>query len=265
LLKTRIFTAAILVVIVLVCVLWLPSWIMALMFAVPWAIGAWEWGRFIGGPRGVAWSYTVVFVLLALASGGLFDSAGAQDIALAAAGWWLLAFIGVTRFPWHIPRIVVAAAGLLALLPSWFLLAYLHHSGPDGPGLVLSVFFIVWAADVGAFFCGRRFGRVKLAPTVSPGKTWEGVLGGLIGATVVAALAGTWFGQPLSIWASTGFATALASIVGDLTVSMCKRQAGMKDSSHLLPGHGGVLDRIDSLTSAVPIFFLSLTLAGLIG
>jgi phosphatidate cytidylyltransferase len=253
-----------LVAIVLVCVLLLPSWLSALLLGVPWTLGAWEWGRLVGWPRAVVWAYALVFALLALAGGGLFDAAGAMQIAQAAASWWLLAFIGVTRFPWRIPTVIVAAAGLMALLPSWLLLAYLHNFSPNGPALVLSVLFIVWAADVGAFFCGRTFGRAKLAPKVSPGKTWEGVLGGLVGATSAASLAGLWLGQSVLGWAVTGLATALASVVGDLTVSMCKRQAGVKDSGHLLPGHGGILDRIDSLTSAVPIFFLGLSLAGLL-
>jgi phosphatidate cytidylyltransferase len=257
-------TAALLVAIVLFCVLLLPSWLSAVMLGVAWTLGAWEWGRFVEWSQGFVWVYAALFVLLALASGGLFDAAGAQQLALAAAFWWLLAFIGVTRFPWRIPAALVAAGGLMALLPSWLLLAYLHHLGSTGPMLALSVLCIVWAADVGAFFCGRIFGRAKLAPKVSPGKTWEGVLGGLLGATSVAALVGAGLGQPVLSWVVTGLATALASIVGDLTVSMCKRQAHMKDSGHLLPGHGGVLDRIDSLTSAVPIFFLSLSLAGLI-
>jgi phosphatidate cytidylyltransferase len=120
---------------------------------------------------------------------------------------------------------------------------------------VVLVLLLAWAADVGAYFAGPRFGRRKLAPRVSPNKTWEGVLGGLVAAAAVALL-----GQPGSA-CRRGVPAAvrrrvLASIVGDLTESLFKRQAGLKDSGQLLPGHGGVLDRIDSLTSAVPVFTL---------
>jgi phosphatidate cytidylyltransferase len=265
LLRARITTAAVLVAVVLICVLWLPSWLMALCFALPWTLGAWEWGRFIGVGQPWTSAYPALFLAAALASGGLFDSAGALWIAGVATAWWVAAFVGVTQFPWRIPGIVVAASGLLALLPSWLLLAYLHHIAGRGPTLVLGVLLIVWAADVGAYFCGRSFGRVKLAPAVSPGKTWEGVIGGLTAATATAVAVGAWLAEPLLSWAAIGLGSAMASIVGDLTVSMCKRQAGMKDSSHLLPGHGGVLDRIDSLTAAIPVFFLGLDVARLVG
>ena len=126
----------------------------------------------------------------------------------------------------------------------------------------MSLLCAVWAADVGAFFCGRTVGRVKLAPMVSPGKTWEGVVGGLIAATLVGVVASLLLDQSTAVWMLIALAAAIASIIGDLTVSLCKRRAGKKDSSHFLPGHGGILDRIDSLTAAVPIFFLGLHVAG---
>jgi phosphatidate cytidylyltransferase len=138
----------------------------------------------------------------------------------------------------------------------------MHQSSAVGPALVMSVLAIVWAADVGAYFTGKQFGRIKLAPMVSPNKTWEGVIGGLVSASLVAAVAGIWLGFNGIVWSAVGLATAVVSIVGDLTVSMFKRRVGRKDSSHLLPGHGGVLDRIDSLTSAVPVFALCLFLSG---
>ena len=261
-LRTRLITAAILVAVALVCVFWLPSWLAALLFAVPWALGAWEWARLVPGSAGFSYAYAAVFVCLALASGSWFTADGAQQVAVAASCWWLLAFVGVCRYPWPVPRLFVSAGGLLALLPSWFLLAYMHQSSAVGPALVMSVLAIVWAADVGAYFTGKQFGRIKLAPTVSPNKTWEGVIGGLVCAALVAAVAGIWLGFSGLVWLAVGLATALVSIVGDLTVSMFKRRVGRKDSSHLLPGHGGVLDRIDSLTSAVPVFALCLFLSG---
>ncbi len=261
-LRARFITAAILVAVAVTCVLWVPSWLAAVLFGIPWTVGAWEWARLVPASQGFCRLYAALFVLLALASGGWFSAAGAEQVALAATCWWLLAFVGVTRYPWPIPSLVVGAAGLLALLPSWFLLAYLHQSGPTGPALVMSILAIVWAADVGAYFVGRRFGRNKLAPSVSPGKTWEGVIGGLTSATLVAIVAAQWLDAGWLVWAGAGCAAATVSIVGDLTVSVCKRRVGRKDSGDLLPGHGGVLDRIDSLTAAVPVFVLSLSLAG---
>ena len=261
---TRIITAAVLVAIVLVCVLWLPSWAMALVFGAAWAVGAWEWGRLVGWRATGVGTYTGVIVALGLLGGPWFDASGASALAWLTAGWWAAAFAGVIAYPWRVPSLFVAVAGVLALVPSWFLLAFVHNTGPRGPVFVLSLLCVVWAADVGAYFFGRTFGRVKLAPSVSPGKTWEGVGGGVAAATLVGVGASVLFEQSAAIWALIALIVALVSIVGDLTVSLCKRRAGTKDSGQLLPGHGGMLDRIDSLTAAVPIFFLGLSLAGLL-
>jgi phosphatidate cytidylyltransferase len=122
---------------------------------------------------------------------------------------------------------------------------------------------IVWAADVGAYVFGRLLGRTKLAPAVSPGKTWEGVTGGLLLAGVAAGAAAAWVGLPTNRLVVLGVLTALVSVLGDLTQSMFKRNVGLKDSGRLLPGHGGVLDRIDSLTAAVPAFVGGLVALGL--
>lgn len=253
-----------LVAVAVICVLWLPSWLAALLIGIPWTVGAWEWARLVPGSQRFCRAYAAGFVLVALASGPWFSVAGAEQVALAATCWWLLALVGVARYPWPIPSLVVGAAGFLALLPSWFLLAYLHQSSARGPAFVMSILAIVWAADVGAYFVGRRFGRTKLAPAVSPGKTWEGVIGGLCCATLVALVAAFSLDADRLVWAAAGCAAAIVSIVGDLTVSVCKRRVGRKDSGELLPGHGGVLDRIDSLTAAVPVFVLGLSLAGLL-
>ena len=122
---------------------------------------------------------------------------------------------------------------------------------------------LVVAADIGAYFAGRQFGRNKLAPRVSPGKTWEGVLGGVAGAAIVAAVGVTLFEVPIGPFIGLSLVTVLASVVGDLTESLFKRHAGVKDSGSLLPGHGGVLDRVDSVTAAAPIFLVGLERLGL--
>ena len=128
------------------------------------------------------------------------------------------------------------------------------HAGRDGPALAMTLLVIVWAADAGAWFTGRRFGRTRLAPRVSPGKTWEGVAGGVAAAAAAGAAAAWWLGRS---WAEILPAAVLASgasVVGDLFESVLKRRAGVKDSGRLLPGHGGILDRIDGLTAAAPVY-----------
>ena len=263
-LTTRIITAAVLVALVLVCLLWLPSWAMALAFGAAWTVGALEWGRLVGWPRAGVRLYAAVLVALGLVGGAWFDASGAWAFAWVAAGWWIAALVSVVAYPWPVPSAFVAAAGILALVPSWFLLAYAHNSSPRGPVLVLSLLCVVWAADVGAYFFGRAFGRAKLAPAVSPGKTWAGVVGGVGAAILAGVAAAALLRLPVLSWALIAAATAGASIVGDLTVSLCKRRAGTKDSGHLLPGHGGILDRIDSLTAAVPVYILGLSFTGVL-
>ncbi len=125
----------------------------------------------------------------------------------------------------------------------------------------MTVLAIVWAADVGAYTFGRWLGRIKLAPAVSPGKTWEGVSGGLLVAAAAAWIAAILIGLPAGALLALGVVTALVSVLGDLAVSVFKRNVGLKDTGTLLPGHGGVMDRIDSLTAAIPVFVLGLMLA----
>jgi phosphatidate cytidylyltransferase len=133
---------------------------------------------------------------------------------------------------------------------------------PDGRTLLLYLLVLIAAADVGAYFGGRSLGRHKLAPRVSPGKTWEGFIAGMLAAAAAAAAGAALFGAPIGPWIAVCVVTALVSVVGDLAESMFKRRVGLKDSSNLLPGHGGVLDRVDSLTAAGPMFLLGLHLLG---
>ena len=135
---------------------------------------------------------------------------------------------------------------------------------PRGAQWVLFALLLVWVADSGAFFFGRRYGRVRLAPDVSPGKTWEGVLGGVAVSALVAVGGSVWFGVPLPVFVPLCLAVVGFSIVGDLTESLLKRFAGLKDSGTLFPGHGGVMDRIDSVTGAAPVLFFGLALLGVV-
>jgi len=190
---------------------------------------------------------------------------GFELLLIAAVLWWLFALILVVRYPRNFTPTFVALAGIVVLLPSWALLVRLHRDGTLGAELAFTLLLIVWAADVGAYAFGRLFGRTKLAPAVSPGKTWEGVTGGLVIAGLAAGVAAVWLDLSVSRLVVLGIATALISVLGDLTQSMFKRNVGLKDSGKLLPGHGGVLDRIDSLTSAVPAFVVGLWVLQLTG
>ena len=158
----------------------------------------------------------------------------------------------------------VVGFGLAILLPSWQALILLKQ-WELGNWLILAVMILVWAADIGAYFSGKTFGKRKLAPQVSPGKSWEGLIGGLLTSLVITLVVGVyrgWSAREL-ILALLGAALVVAiSVIGDLTESMFKRSSGIKDSSQLLPGHGGVMDRIDSLTAAIPVFVVLLWLAG---
>jgi phosphatidate cytidylyltransferase len=265
LLITRIITALVLGGVVTAAVLFLPTSVAVAVFAALWTAGGWEWG----GMARLETRGRLVFVavLLALmATTFTVPSRVVADAMLAVAlVWWAVALIAVLRYPLKFAAPFVIVAGGLVLVPSWALLAWLHGGGELGRGLTMTVLVIVWAADIGAYAAGRLFGRVKLAPQVSPGKTWEGVTGGVVLAAVAAWAAARLLDLPAPALVWLGIASALVSVLGDLTASMFKRQAGLKDSGRLLPGHGGVMDRIDSLTAAVPVFVLGLKLAGVAG
>jgi phosphatidate cytidylyltransferase len=178
-----------------------------------------------------------------------------------ATVWWIAALGWVLLWPGVVGFSSAAIAGFVVLVPAWLALSKLHTYKPQ---LMLFLLLLVVAADVGAYFAGRRFGRVKLAPRVSPGKTWEGVGGGILGATIIAIIGVVWLDMPFWPFVGLCVLVVFASIVGDLTESLSKRHAGLKDSGTLLPGHGGVLDRVDSITAAAPVFLLGLKVLDLL-
>ena len=185
-------------------------------------------------------------------------------LSALAAAWWGVALLFILIYPrgsrlWAAHPSMVSLAGVLSLIPGWVALAGLHwHVGKEYALLLL---LLVWGADVGAYFAGRAFGRRKLAPQVSPGKTWAGVIGALVTAVIVSLGGAAMMQLPHAEWGVLvliSVVTVAASIIGDLSESMFKRLSGIKDSGGILPGHGGILDRIDSLVAAAPIFVLGL-------
>lgn len=268
-LRQRVITAILLGVGLLVVLLWLPPAVAIGVFALIVLIGAWEWSAFPGFRFSAArFAYVVaVAVIMFFVWRLTLEDGRLETLLWIATAWWVIAFLWVTLAPATQTRAMVATSGLLVLVPAWVALAHLYlepaRAFPaPGPQLVLFLLLLVWAADIGAFFAGRSFGRLKLAPRVSPAKTWEGVLGGVGAAALVAAIGASYFDLPRVAFLSLCLGVALISVVGDLTESMFKRHAGLKDSGSVFPGHGGVLDRIDSVTAAAPIFLLGLRWLG---
>ncbi|TAM50579.1 MAG: phosphatidate cytidylyltransferase [Paraburkholderia sp.] len=269
-LKTRVITAVVLLAVLLPVTLFAPVAAFGALIALALVLGAWEWARLLKLPGLAPVGYAVLAALALAASTRLgIGVRAARPLFEAAAVFWILAgpFV-LIRKPtlahgaW---RLFLILAGLVVLVACWHALVAARVLGV---AFVLSVLVVVWLADIGAYFAGKAFGKHKLAPAISPGKTWEGALGGWLAVMIVAA----------AVMASHAFAPTLVSqlalrigpartllaltvlvafsIVGDLFESMLKRQAGVKDSSALLPGHGGVLDRIDALLPVLPLAML---------
>jgi phosphatidate cytidylyltransferase len=263
-LRQRVLTAVVGVLLLVVVVFLLPPAIALWAYAAAILFAAWEWSALVRltGRWSRASYVAAVALLMALASQYAVTPGPYRQLLILTAAWWLVALGWLVFVPKRVSRVTAGIAGLLVLVPAWTALSHLQIQSDRGPGFVFYVLCLVWAADIGAYFIGKRFGQRRLAPRVSPSKTWEGVAGGLFGAIVVAAIGAQLFSVPTVAFIFLSAAVALASIVGDLTESMFKRFAGLKDSGNFIPGHGGLLDRIDSVTAALPLFVLGLALLG---
>jgi phosphatidate cytidylyltransferase len=268
-LKTRVLTGCILGALLLLGLFLLPPVWAVLAFGLVFLIGAWEWAGFGALRSTVARALYTLSIALALLVSWLWTETFAHLIILlsAACAWWVIALFWLTLAPaWNRPMLTLVC-GLAVLAPAFVALTRMQISTAGfarGPLIVLWLVLMVCAADIGAYFAGRAFGQRKLAPRVSPGKTWEGAVGGLVMVAVVAGAGALYFGLSPLIGVVFGCAVGIFSVIGDLTESMFKRAAALKDSGTLLPGHGGLLDRIDSVTAAAPLYALGLFGSGVI-
>lgn len=267
-LRQRVITAVILMTGLLAALLLLPPVGFDLLLLLVVLAGAWEWTTLAGA--GMA-PLRIGFQSLLLLSCGLLLLQGGRSlqwVLLAAVLWWPCALYCIIRQPrpvWLLRRpAALLVAGWLVLVPSWLAVYMLQRLPGERLFHVLWFIALVAAADTGAYFAGKTFGRHKLAPLVSPNKTWEGLAGGMV-ATALVALAGARLGPSSVLHAINPIMIVLAalllavySVVGDLFESLLKRTQNLKDSGTLLPGHGGVMDRLDSITAALPLFVLML-------
>ena len=263
--RARVTTALVMAPVAIGAVLLLPTPLLAALIAGLMMLGLWEWTLLSATPAPTARAAYLaanVSMMTALAWGAGSGQPVLQIAAYVGVAWWLLVLVWLSRFNFASvdsfgARVLKLVAGSLSVIPAWAALCWLHLTAPNGPAWALYALLIVWLADTGAYFVGVRFGKHKLAPRISPGKSWEGFAGGLAAALLLAVAGLPVLGLEWDVLPTLLLLTAVAalfSVAGDLFESLLKRHAGAKDSSHLIPGHGGVLDRLDSLLAALPIF-----------
>jgi len=287
LLKQRIITALILAPAAISAIFYLPLMYFAALLLAIIAIGAWEWGPLMGvttKTQRISFIATTVALIATiwslLAPEELWlNSKELHQYAMAllwlAVAWWVLSAALMFSYPkaselWAKHRSVRGVFGWLTLVPTWLAFMVIrtndYQTDPyHGAQLLMFLFLMVWSADVGAYFVGKAFGKNKLMPNVSPGKTFEGFLGGIVFACLLIAIAAyqlNWSSEQTTTVLLITILITTVSVLGDLNESMFKRQAGVKDSGSILPGHGGILDRIDSLTATAPVFALCYVLFG---
>lgn len=269
-LQRRVITASLLAPAAILAVLFLPGLAFAFVLGLVLLGAGWEWSALAGltTPATRLAYLALLGATLFLLQTFLLPAGRVGLLVLVSLGWWLLA-VGLFRLreiaPASRPDPRILLMGLVILGTAWLAICHLHQASPQGPTLVLFLLLLIWTADSAAFFTGRRWGKTKLAPVLSPGKTWAGVQGAAAGSALLGLALGLWLGLPPPALLGAlvlCLATALISVVGDLLESLLKRRRGLKDSGCLLPGHGGLLDRIDSLLAAAPFFVLGLIWLG---
>ncbi|MFI4968668.1 MAG: phosphatidate cytidylyltransferase [Lysobacterales bacterium] len=272
-LKQRTLTALVLAPIAIAIILFLPTAALAVVIGVMCLQALWEWTRLAGlTDRGVR---TAIVATNAVLLGLLWwsrDQPAAWVVIGVGLAFWLLSLLWLRNFSWAAAptrenAAIKVIAGEFAVLPAWLALMKLHAGQGDGHAWALFAVVLIWAADIAAYFAGKRYGTTKLAPRISPNKTTAGAWGALGGAGALA-VAGGWLlhvrGAALIALVVLALLSVAASIAGDLIESLLKRQANVKDSGTLFPGHGGLLDRLDSLFAAIPVFVAGKALLDLV-
>lgn len=259
-LRVRVLTAAILAPLFVVGVFALSDVYFALLIGLPIVVGVWEWTHLSGYAAPSVKGLAVAAALLLMVLGHLYGGVVSGYLFIITCAAWAAVAVSLFRrrnrelLSW--PKALRWLSGLWVLLPAWLAVDTLHRHDPSA---VLMLFVLIWGADTGAYFMGRRWGRRKLAPAISPGKTVEGLWGALAAGMIVAAGFGTYWGLGPSHWlglVAWSLVVVVMSVFGDLFESNWKRTVELKDSGGVLPGHGGVMDRIDSITAAAPFFVL---------
>lgn len=260
-LKRRIITALILAIIIVTAIFVLPKFEFVLAAVLLIAIAGWEWSLLIGLDSPIQ---SIIYLAILFAA-FFFAYYFSIFVLVLAVIWWLMVLLLVIFAPqkgiiFLKNKFFGGIAGLFLLVPCWTAIIVSHQRSP---GYLLYGLFLIWSADTGAYIAGRLWGKHKLAPNISPGKTIEGVAGGLVTALVVAVIGGLILKIPAHQWLwvlALAVVVVFTSVLGDLFESLIKRHAGVKDSGNWLPGHGGLLDRIDGVTAALPFYALGILL-----
>jgi phosphatidate cytidylyltransferase len=262
--RQRVISAVVIAMLLIAAVLWLPRWWSAAALSLVLALAAWEWSGFLGAGQAARRAFFLVVTVLAAVLWWRI-SATAQGLRVTlwlALLFWTVMLLWVFWRP-QASRAGVFIVGVLALSLAWCALVRMRVDSLGGHAVMYAL-LIVWVADSGAYFSGRAWGERKLAPSVSPGKTWAGMWGGLAACALLGLLVAVLAGLPVVPFVAVTVAVGVYSVVGDLVESLCKRFAGLKDSGTLIPGHGGVLDRFDSLLAAAPCLMLGIELSGVV-
>lgn len=266
----RILTALVLIPIFLLLLFFLPPKAFFVLTGIIIVYAAWEWSLLMGIKQlKYRWIYPVIIFFLLVYSVYYFYMPGVLTVTFL---WWLFASLLVCCYPklsklWGKSIIIRGLMGIMVLVPSWMAINFIRNIYDIGIYVLLFLFVLIWGADSGAYFVGKWCGKTKLAPDVSPGKTWQGLWGAFIVGLIITIAVLCWIKAPYKDWlpaCAMATITVLFSIIGDLFESMLKRNEGLKDSGQLLPGHGGILDRIDSLTAAAPVFLFADLMQGIL-
>jgi phosphatidate cytidylyltransferase len=264
-LKKRIITARILIPVFILLLFTLSPAAFCILTGIFTILAAWEWSSLMGikpSPRALLYPLGIFFLLIV--SLALYI----PYILYLAIVWWLVATFLIFVYPiasnqWGKGVWIRALMGVFVLMPCWIAINFIRKE--NGPATLLFLFVLIWGADSAAYFVGKKWGKHKLAPVISPGKTWQGFCGALVITFPIAIIYLDILKAPSKMWLGVivlSLITVVFSVIGDLFESMLKRKAGVKDSGFLFPGHGGILDRIDSLTAAAPIFVLGAIILG---